>query len=77
MLPKYIRGLRLKYAALPIVEDARIVRPYLSSKRPLVYLGNLLAYSYLVNLSTKKPKDPDRCRDGSTCLCTESVQHPS
>ena len=55
VLPKYIRGLRLKYAALPIVEDARTVRPYLSCERPLVYLGNLLAH-LLKGVATASPQ---------------------
>ena len=38
---------------IPIDEDARTVRPYRSSGNSLVYLGNPLVYSYLVNLSTK------------------------
>ena len=37
---------------IPIDEDARTVRPYRSSGNSLVYLGNPLVYSYLVNLST-------------------------
>ena len=34
---------------ISIEEDARTVRPYLASGISLVYLGNLLVYSYLVN----------------------------
>ena len=33
------------------------MRPYLSSGTSFVYLGALLVYSYLVNLSTKESKD--------------------
>ena len=39
-----------------IDEDARVKHPYLSSGIPLVYLGNLLVYSYLVNSSTTPPE---------------------
>jgi hypothetical protein len=61
---------------LSIEEDARTVRPYLSSGSSFVYLGALLVYSYLVNLSAQKSKDKtvkikDAMRDAtrlSRCL---------
>ena len=36
------------------ISDARAVRPYISSGTSFVYLGALLVYLYLVNLSTEK-----------------------
>jgi hypothetical protein len=50
--PKYIRGYDRKHDGC--VEDARTMRPYLSSGTPLVYLTDYLVYSYLVYLSTKE-----------------------